>query len=282
MKRFYLSNSPMTYHPRKVVMTCLYLATKTEPKYVGLDNYVRGLGKLSKKPPTTDDILALEFLVTQGLRFTLDVRHPYRALRGVCMELNAMAEGAAALLPGDSRSADELQDSLRDLAGKAGTKTMLDNAYRLTKDVLNAAALYTDAYFLYTPSQITFAALLLANESLATFYLGTKLPSSSPASEDFKVKVLATVRQCAAMLKAGPSADALTTDELRAIDKKLHKCMISENQDVVARHGAKKRDEATDGKLDESVAKRRKLERERAEKEGQDLFGPTLGAKTGG
>ena len=39
---------------------------------------------------------------------------------------------------------------------------------------------------------------------------------------------------------------------------------------------AMKQGGAEDGKVDENVAKRRKLEREKTEKEGDDLFGPSL------
>ncbi|KAF2093926.1 cyclin-like protein [Rhizodiscina lignyota] len=283
MKRFYLSNSPMTYHPRVIMMTSLYFATKTEPHYMGLDKYVRnlqsGLGK--KKKVTNEDILAPEFILTQGIRFTFDVKHPFHALRGVHMEMQAMVEGQAALLPGEGRTAKEVQEAMQALPPKDGAmlqdsaaalRKRLDDAYGQAKLTLGSAGILTDAYFLYTPSQIMFASLLLADEALTSFYLSTKFPSATSASTIFP-KVMATIRLCAEMLQ---SFEQLGRDELIRIDKKIYKCQNPEKVDLVSLNRAQKRDETVDGKLDESVAKRRKLEREKSMREGEDIFGPQL------
>jgi cyclin H len=39
-----------------------------------------------------EEILAGEFLLCQGLRFAIDVKHPFRALRGALMELAALPD----------------------------------------------------------------------------------------------------------------------------------------------------------------------------------------------
>lgn len=39
-----------------------------------------------------DEILAGEFLLCQGLRFAVDVKHPFRALRGAVMELRTLPD----------------------------------------------------------------------------------------------------------------------------------------------------------------------------------------------
>lgn len=39
---------------------------------------------------TADEILAGEFLLCQGIRFCFDVRHPFRALEGVILELRRL------------------------------------------------------------------------------------------------------------------------------------------------------------------------------------------------
>jgi cyclin H len=46
--------------------------------------------------------------------------------------------------------------------------------------------------------------------------------------------------------------------------------------DLVKLNAAQKRDAGEEGKLDENVAKKRKLEREQTAKEADDLFGPNL------
>ncbi len=41
-----------------------------------------------KFPNTTaEEVLAGEFLLCQGIRFSFDVKHPFRALEGIVMEL---------------------------------------------------------------------------------------------------------------------------------------------------------------------------------------------------
>lgn len=261
---------------------------------MSLDRYVEelqnGIGK--KRKITNEDILAPEFILTQGLRFTFDVKHPFRALRGVYIEIQAMAEGTAVLLPGEGRSAQELQQAIRALPRKTGGPSQqqsadmiqerMKQAYGRARNTLGAEAILTDAYFLYTPPQIMFAALLLADEPLMTFYLSTKFPSSA-STDSVKNKIIATIRQCSEILQAGPTFQHLKKEELIRIDKKLYRCQNPEKLDLVSLNKAQKRDDVTSGKLDESVAKKRKLEREKSMKEGDDLFGPALdsGAEKG-
>ncbi|KAF9350574.1 hypothetical protein BGX34_001144 [Mortierella sp. NVP85] len=63
MKRFFLENTVMDYHPKAVMMTCMFLARKTE-------NFLMTIGDFStaiKSSPAA--ILNLEFLVCKSLRF---------------------------------------------------------------------------------------------------------------------------------------------------------------------------------------------------------------------
>ena len=66
-------------------------------------------------------------------------------------------------------------------------------------------------------------------------------------------------------------------DEFKRIDKKLYKCRNPEKIDLVGINKAVKRDggDAVGG-ADEKVVKKRKLERERSEREGDDIFGGPL------
>lgn len=66
-------------------------------------------------------------------------------------------------------------------------------------------------------------------------------------------------------------------DEFKRIDKKLYKCRNPEKIDLVGINKAVKRDGGHGaGGMDEKVVKKRKLERERSEKEGADIFGGPL------
>jgi cyclin H len=279
MKRFYLSNSPMTYHPRDIMLTALFFVTKSEPFYTSLDKFVSKMQPhaTKRRPITAETVLAPEFILTQGLRFTFDVKHPYRALRGIYMELLSMSEGSAALPAHEKRTSSQIAQDLRSLKTASGSTApvmqRLGNAYAKASALLKRAAILTDAYFLYTPSQIAFAALLLADKPLTEFYLSTKFPASATK---IQAKVTSAVRQCAKILKEGPKIEQLSRDELIKIDKKLWKCQNPEKADLVSLNKAVKRNHSVDGQANGDQAKKRKVEREKHMSDGDDLFGPDL------
>jgi cyclin H len=78
----------MTFHPTDILKTALFFASKVENYYIPLTKFEDAIEKT--KP---EDVLASEFLLIQGLKFTFDVRHPFRALEGVVMELQALSRG---------------------------------------------------------------------------------------------------------------------------------------------------------------------------------------------
>ncbi len=286
LKRFYLSNSPMTYHPKEIMPSALFLSTKTENHYTSLRSFV------SKLPKTTaEDVIAPEFLLTQGLRFTFDVRHPQRGLEGGFMELMALARGKGYIISGDERTPGQLKEDMFGLGptteGGRRSKTTEDGIQRIqaahgkAKETLKTSALLTDAYFFYTPSQMWLAAFMIADEPLTHFYIDTKFPSPSP----LKPKILNTLRSCGQLLLSSPSAHPGETEmkELMKIDKKLYKCRNPEKMDLVSINKAKKRDGGgnSENGLDEQTAKKRKLEREKSERETDDMFGPPVGKRDG-
>ena len=72
----------MTYHPKTIMPCALFIATKTDNYYMSLRHFADGV----PGDTTAEDIIAPEFLVMQSLRFTFDVRHPFRGLEGGLME----------------------------------------------------------------------------------------------------------------------------------------------------------------------------------------------------
>lgn len=82
MKRFYLSNTVMDYHPKDILLTCLFLATKAESEHMSIDQFVKEL-----KLPSTASVLQLEFTVSQGLKFEYHVHHPYRPAYGLFLDM---------------------------------------------------------------------------------------------------------------------------------------------------------------------------------------------------
>ncbi|EME43485.1 hypothetical protein DOTSEDRAFT_102108, partial [Dothistroma septosporum NZE10] len=241
LKRFYLSNSCMTYPPKEIYKTILFLASKTEAYHLTVTKFAQSI---SADP---EAILAPEYKIMQALRFTLDVRQPFRGLKGVLMELLNMAEGLKHFI-------DRIQA-----------------CYATAKNLCDGPASLTDAYFLYTPSQILLAALHIADTPLTAFYLDTKLPLTLVS----RPKILATIEGCAALLSSYDQKDSMGKEERAALEKKLDLCRDPTTKDLVKAHAEMKRNGAEDGVVDEHEAKRRKLEREKRAKE--DPFGPSLG-----
>ncbi|KAL8923688.1 MAG: hypothetical protein Q9208_004440 [Pyrenodesmia sp. 3 TL-2023] len=280
LKRFYLTNSPMTYHPKKIMPTAVYLAMKSEDNFHYVKSFAEKLPKM-----TTEDILAPEFLLTQGLRFTFDVRHPFRGLEGGFMELLAFTNGKGQCGPLINKSPKQLVEAMMALEPVPGSAratsakdlvARIQNAHGKAKELLKTSALLTDAYFLYTPSQIWLSTLLLADEALARFYIDSKVSTLS----EIRPKLLTTLKQCAEVLRSSPIAqpDKEEKKELKRIDKKLGRCANPQKMDLVSLNQAQKRDpDQNDGNgLNESVAKKRKLERQKSMKESDDLFGPAI------
>jgi cyclin H len=299
IKRFYLTNSPMSYAPKSIMVTALYLACKTEShhlsvrRFVSLLNPIKGLESL-----TADEVLAPEYILTQGLRFTFDVRHPFRALKGAFVELQLLLNYARGdTLPeawriekpksGKAPKVDGQVDVQRYLLDKYQSPVLfaarIEKAYGKARDLLHKEALVTDVYFLYTPSQIMFSALYFADAALVRDLLALRLrlplPSSTPTPAGILARrptldaIMTEIEGCARELGDHAVGDS---EKAKQIAKKLEICRNPDKVDLVGLNRAVKRDAAEDGVLDENVAKKRKLEREGAEKEGENLFGPAL------
>ncbi|KAJ4302853.1 hypothetical protein N0V90_001744 [Kalmusia sp. IMI 367209] len=284
VRRFYLYNSVMTYDGTDISKAAMFLTLKIEngTKAGTVDDYA------AKIPKTTSErVRAPEFTIVQALRFNFDVRHPFRGLKGAQLELADMVKGTYVPLQHDERSAEELQVQMLQMLGgtEEAAERRLGNVYRHAKDILSMGAQMTDAYFLYTPSQIMLAAHLLADAPLTTLYLSTKIPPTSPVS----AKLFATLRACADLLSSHRSFTPMPlppneayawadTDPaaMKPLIAKLKLCRDPDKRDLVKLSQAQKRDAVRDGELEESKAKKRKLNREKAEKEADAFWGPEL------
>ena len=194
-RRFYVTNSIMTYPPTEMLIVALFFACKAEGTFVSISELV-SLVSLSVEGSTLltftsrfaktfgrdnpEHIIAGEFLLCQGLRFALDVKHPFRALRGAIMELTTLGDIEARPSPDSlARTRTNTHPSLQD--------SRLAAAEHRAREILRFSPLITDAYFHYTPSQIMLAALSLADRGLAerlithTFHYVAPPPNNSGA-----------------------------------------------------------------------------------------------------
>jgi cyclin H len=249
----------MTYHPKQIMMCALFLATKSDHWHISLHKFASRIGNA-----TEEDVKAPEFLLMQGLRFTLDVRHPMRGLEGGVGEMLTFIEDGALLM-------DEKE--------KHAAQKRVGTAAERASNILRTAAQMTDAYFLFTPSQIWLAALQVADHDLINTYLAKKLDYIGAEGLSLREKLKKTVSSCSELLASykSPNDDPAEAKEMKRIGKKLHLCQNPEKVDLVAvtRAKAAEKREGADGSDAEKALKKRKMERESLEKYG-DVFGPEL------
>ncbi|SPN98731.1 related to cyclin CCL1 [Cephalotrichum gorgonifer] len=271
MRRFYVTNSVMTYSPTDLLKTCLFFGSKGEGFYERLSKFAE------KFPNTTaEEVVAGEFLLCQGIRFCFDVRHPFRALEGVILELRR-------LYPDEN--------------------TRIEQAHARARHILKFSPLITDAYFHYTPSQIMFASLSMADKGLADRLLERTFsfpqngkaedvkPEEEAARAAMREKILRTIESCRAMLETEPPErmdEYWGTPEcnktIRPLLKKLRKCRDPDRADLVALQRARReqvlnkekggKKEGDGGLLNEESEEAREAKRRRVGLE--DPFGPSL------
>ncbi|KAM6187776.1 cyclin-H isoform 1-T1 [Sarcoramphus papa] len=193
-KRFYLNNSVMEYHPRIIMLTCAFLACKVDEFNVSSAQFV---GNLRESPlgqeKALEQILEYELLLIQQLNFHLIVHNPYRPFEGFLIDLKTRYP-------------------------------MLENPEVLRKtadDFLNRVAL-TDAYLLFTPSQIALTAIL-SSGSRAGINMESYLSESLMLKENRTslAKLLDSMKCMKNLIK---KYELPRPEEVAALKQKLEKC----------------------------------------------------------
>ncbi|KAI0815147.1 cyclin-like protein [Irpex lacteus] len=240
LKRFYLKNTVMDWHPKNVmrVLTALFLASKTTNNPISLESYT---SRIPKTAPS--DVLDLEFLVAQSLGFDFAVWHAHRALWGLWLDMQTLP--------------DILIDDLR-------------KAYDESLTHVRASRL-TDAELIYTPSQIALACFDLASPHIARAWIRSKQtspPVSPPASEeDAMLAILEPIKTM--ITSEGQSPDV---ERVREVDRRLKLCKNPEK--VVGSNAYNKKLEKKQRSADEK--RQRKADLARRAMAAGDPFGSEL------
>lgn len=188
LKRFYLKNTVMDWHPKNVMLTALFLATKTTNNPISLESYTSNIPKTS-----SSDVLDLEFLVSQSLNFEFAVWHAHRALWGIWLDLQSLPDVSDELRPQD----------------------VYDIAIKHVR-----ASRFTDAELIYTPSQIALASLALASPLLAERWADSKAAAGAaqPLSATLD-PTLGSVKYIITQMGHPPDVEAV-----REVDRRLKLC----------------------------------------------------------
>ncbi|KAI8365884.1 cyclin-like protein [Choanephora cucurbitarum] len=189
MKRFYLHNTVMDYHPKDVFLTCLFLATKSESERISIDDFGKTL-----RLPNTANVLKLEFTLSQGLKFQYYVHHPYRPAYGFFLDMQT--------------------------APAMDMKALKETYKRVDKTI--ADILLTDLPLIYQPSQLALAAFMIAGKD-NQFDQQIKQYIQHRFSEQEATTLLDVLEGILAYYRAVPAK--VTQEEARKIDYKLKLCM---------------------------------------------------------
>nr|CAG4644047.1 EOG090X080D [Lepidurus arcticus] len=131
MKRFYLVNSVMDYHPKEILVTCIYLACKVEEFNVSIDQFVANIR--GDRVRAANIILDNELLLMQQLAYNLTVHNPFRPMEGLLIDIKTRCTSM--------KDPDKL---------RPGIDEFLDKVF------------LTDSLFLFSPSQTALAAIIHA------------------------------------------------------------------------------------------------------------------------
>ncbi|CAG85103.2 DEHA2B03388p [Debaryomyces hansenii CBS767] len=170
-KKFYLVNSVMEYHPKNILYTCVFLAAKSENYFMSIESFCKALPKTEPK-----DVLDLEFIVLQSLKFTLLVHHPFRPLYGFFLDFQAV------LLHPSPLMYDVNIDTIGGMYDKA-------------KKWLSDYALLSDVAFLFSPPQIALAAMYDIDKRITDRYLKKKFLSEHHYDEENTQVKLDTIKE---------------------------------------------------------------------------------------
>lgn len=196
MKRFYLHQSCMDYHPRDIGVTCAYLACKIDEFNVSIDQFIKNVKGDCRKAQRT--VLSNELLLMKKLNFQLTVHLPYRAVEGFLIDLRAR-------YPPARDKTNLLADDIEDFLEKS---------------------MYTDACFLYTPSQIALAAVYYGAEKCnldLSAYLSAIIFADEPNAFEYFQRAYENMQQLIEKdLQNSPGKETI-----KKIEKKLQEIMTS-------------------------------------------------------
>jgi len=194
-KRFYLHNSVMDYHPKEILVTAVYLASKVEEFNVSMQQFIANVQGNQER--ATKIILNNELLLMQELQFHLTVHNPFRAVEGFLIDIKTRCDSVHGV------------DSFRPEIG-----SFLDSVFM------------TDACMIFAPSQIALAAIIHAaskQKQNLDSYVTEQLFGEQ--GEEAMLHIITCVRNIRVMVKNIPEP----TDNIKVLCNRLEQCRNQDN-----------------------------------------------------
>lgn len=196
-KRFYIYNTTMDYHPKFIMLTCVYLACKVEEFNVSISQFCANL-RPGEQERMAELILSHELLVMQQLNFQLTIHNAYRPMEGLFIDIKTRFPAM--------KQPEQLRKGAEEFISRS---------------------LATNASLLCTPSQIALAALLSSASRLEINidkYVTDVLLSGRSNAQDLP-DTINTVKNIRHMVRNMPQ---LNPDVAKQLERKLDKCRNQE------------------------------------------------------
>ncbi|XP_064645109.1 cyclin-H-like [Lineus longissimus] len=227
-KRVYIHNSLMDYHPREMMLTCVYLACKVEEFNVSINQFVANLK--GDRERFADLIVSCELMLMHHLHYHLTMHSPYRPFEGLMIDMKTRCK------------------SITDVEKiRKGADDFMDRS------------LNTDAMLLFSPSQIALAAILHSasrlQQNLDKYVTETLL---GPVDNDKIKKTIEQIKRVRYMIR---NQEPLNREFVRNIEKKLEKCRNQENNPSSEVY-KRKMEEKWDDEVERQTRKRQKTSEE--------------------
>ncbi|XP_035825422.1 cyclin-H isoform X2 [Aplysia californica] len=215
-KRFYVNNSNMNYHPKDIMLTCVYLACKVEEFYVPIGQFVKNLRGDREK--FADAILSFELTLMGKLNYHLTIHNPFRPLEGFLIDIKTRCK--------------EIENPER---MRKATEEFLERS------------LQSDACLIFSPSQIALAAVRFgASKEGISLDRYIKEVLLKVASDKEAENMLYQLRRVKFIVKG---IENVPREQAQAIQKKLENCRNQANNpdsDVYKKRMLEKLDEEED------------------------------------
>ncbi|XP_014212754.1 cyclin-H [Copidosoma floridanum] len=192
-KRFYLRNSVMDYHPKEILVTCVYLACKVEEFNVSISQFVANI--MGDREKASDIIINNELLLMQQLNYNLTVHNPFRPVEGLLIDIKTRYTSI--------KNSEILRPHIDDFLEKV---------------------FLTDSVLLYAPSQIALAATLHAASSVNANL--DNYVTDILFSREHLAAIVEAVRKIRSMAKL---VEMPQRELVKKLEKKLENCRNQDN-----------------------------------------------------
>lgn len=195
--------SMFEFDPKEILITCIFLATKTEHCYISLSDYLKKLPKIE-----INTIKKLEFVVCKSLNYQFFVHHALFPLRGIFYDLQR-----------------RINKDGKDEVNKGIGLDLLQSIHDKALDLINSRVVFSDLFFTHYPSQVGLAVFFIAAKEFYNLDMNVLLGENHLLSS---CRLDVFIQEIQDVISAHKSPDM---NEIKRIDRLLQMWKLPEQQE---------------------------------------------------